>query len=198
MENINNEISSGYEKLLGQSTLRACDHWLQAFEMVKKVAEEKAYKDIKELEKDFKFIEHLTNWVQDLEMELENSGIEDVEYFRKRINYTNEFCKVFTESDEFIIMSMKLAEAESYFELGDIEKSEKLFKKYAEEYKNSTWPFVKWGDVYWLSYILKERRELLNINKAIDIYKSGLGRDTREDYILEERIKDLKEIIDRQ
>lgn len=198
MENINKLISLGYEKLIGQGTVEACDHWLEAFELIKEVAREKSYKNIKQIEEEFKFVEHLTNWVQDIEMELENAGIEEKEYFKKRITYTTEFCDIFTETDQFIIMSMKLAKAESYFELEEVTKSEELFKQYAEEYKDSVWPFVKWGDVYWLSNILNERRELLNVDKAMEIYKSGLGRDAHEDYILEDRIGDLQEIIDRQ
>ncbi|MFX0549604.1 hypothetical protein ACOAKC_09710 [Hathewaya histolytica] len=197
MENINNLINSGYEKLISQSTVEACKYWLQAFDKIKLLAEEKGYKDFEDIEDGFKFIESLTNWAQDLEMELENAGIEDKEFFKKRISYVNEFCRTFSEVDQFIIMNMNLAEAESYFEIGETEKSEELFEKYSKEYKNSTWPSVKWGDIYWLSNILKEKKELINLNKAMEVYKMGLGRDKHEDYILEDRIEDLKGFMER-
>lgn len=195
MNNINMMIKEGYELLEKENVTEACTKWLMAWDQLKNAAKDMKVNSIEELEDNFEDgIELLSNWVQDLEMELENAGLEDKEFFLKRRVYVNEFCSILKNSDQFIIMSMKLAEAESYFELGNVEESEKLFSKLAEDYNRSIWPFLKWGDVYCLSSILRTRKDLINVNKSLEIYKKGLGIEKEFDYILEDRIKDLEKI----
>lgn len=193
MNEINEKISRGYELLDSENVTEACEEWIEAWDGLTLYIDKVKVKSIEELEKDFeKGVENLSDWVQDLEMELENAGFEDSSFFIKRSVYVREFCNRLPDSDQFIIMSMKLAEAESYFELEDMERSEQLFSSTLEKYKNSIWPYLKWGDVYCLSSILRRKKEYMDIDKALDIYRRGLGKESDLDYILIDRIEDLE------
>lgn len=195
MDNINLLIKEGYELLENENVVEACTKWLKAWDELKVVGKDMEVEAIEELEEKFEDgIELLSNWVQDLEMELENAGLEDKLFFSKRRDYVKEFYNILPKSDDFIIMSMKLAEAESSFEIGEVDESEILFSGLAKDYNKSIWPFLKWGDVYCLSSILRTRKDLINVNKSLEVYKKGLGIEKEFDYILEDRIKDLEKI----
>lgn len=197
MKYINQLIKEGYEKLGQEDVSTACNIWLDAWDDLKKLIKDKEIVNIEELDDEFEGFETLTNWVQDLEMELENAGIENKEYFSKRAIYCREFYELLGGTEEFIIMSMKLAEAESNFETNHIEESEELFKNCTNNYKSSVWPFLKWGDVYWLSSIVNSKSELLNLDKALEIYKMGLGIDKHEEYIVLDRISDVEKLLNK-
>ena len=202
MENIlkelNEEICKGYVELEeNNDTILACDIWLKAWETLKKVVYSNEIKSIEDFEENcsYKFNESLENWVQDLEMELENAASENEIYYKKRITYCKEFCERFPETDEFTVMSMKLAEAVSMFELGKKDKSEKLFKDIIKEYHDTIWPYVKWGDCYWVANILHKDNSLIDLDKAEEVYRKGLTVIDKSDKdILEERLEELLSI----
>lgn len=193
MDKINELIKLGYVKLLGVSLQDACNLWLEAWCLVKEEALSKGIKSIECLDKDFKGYEKLSSWCQDLEMELENAAAENNEFWNKRIEYCKDFINTLSESDEFTVMNMELAIAESYFELGNIEEADRSFANSVEKYSQSVWPNLKWADCYWLSNIITFNRELLNLNKAEQLYKDAMGRDEEEEFIIEGRLEELKE-----
>lgn len=197
LENINREISNGYIELEeNNDTVKACNMWLKAWELLKE-ANEKKIESIEDFEEicQYNFNESLENWVQDLEMELENAATDNEEYYEKRIRYCKEFCCIFPDSDEFITISMELAQAESIFELGRKEESEELFKSITTKYEDTVWPYIKWGDCYWVANILHKDNSLIDLDKAEEIYRKGLKIDDKSDnYILEERLEELLSI----
>ncbi|SHK27409.1 hypothetical protein SAMN02745248_02200 [Hathewaya proteolytica DSM 3090] len=195
MNEINTYIRQGYELLNEDNVKSACQQWLKAWDKLIYHIDNTKVTSIEELEENFEEgVEELSNWVQDLEMELENAGLEDHSFFEKRASYSREFCNKLPESDDFIIMSMKLAEAESYFELESMDKSQEIFQETQSQYSESVWPYLKWGDVYWLSSILREKPQYINIAKSMQLYKNGLGKESDMDYVLEDRICDLKKV----
>lgn len=197
LENINREISNGYVELEeNNDTVAACNMWLKAWDILNESTDKRieAIEDFEEIY-EYNFNESLENWVQDLEMELENAAIDNEEYYEKRIKYCKEFCCIFPESDEFIIMSMELAQAESMFELGKKEESEQLFENISTKYKCTVWPYIKWGDCYWIANILHKNNSLIDLEKAEEIYRKGLNIDNESDSdILEERLEELLSI----
>lgn len=196
MNKISEKIETGYVLLNDEKVTEACDLWLDAWDEITLCIDEVNATSIEAMEEYFQNEKGtLSDWGQDLEMELENAGLENKDFFIKRSVYSREFCNRLVDSDQFIIMSMKLAEAESYFELEDIKRAEELFSLTLEEYKSSVWPYLKWGDVYCLSSILRTKREYIDVEKALKIYKKGLGRESDLDYILEDRIMYLEDIL---
>ncbi|KYH34170.1 hypothetical protein CLTEP_18840 [Clostridium tepidiprofundi DSM 19306] len=193
LQKINEIIQMGYTKLEEENVKDACTIWMKAWESLKRVIHVKKFTSIEEIDDEFEGYESLENWCQDFEMELENAASLNKEFYKIRIRYCMEFYNLLPDSDEFIILNMKLAEAESYFEIGSIMTSEKIFESAAEEFNDYAWVYIKWGDVYWLSNILKKQRELIDFDKAEKIYREGLNKGLEDEYILEDRLNDLLE-----
>lgn len=194
MIEINNKMMKGYDFLSNEHVIEACDTWLEVWEGIKALNNSK-YASIEDFDADHESDEKYSNWCQDLEMEFENAAFEDKKYYHKRIQFCREFIDIFPDSKDFTVMSMKTAEAESYFEIGEIEKSEDLFKKVADEYEGTVWPYIKWGDIYWLSNILRERKDLLSLEKSEEIYKRALDiGDEEDEYIIKERLNEIQDI----
>ena len=191
---INNELMiEGYTYLEKEDVIKACDCWLKLWENIKDIACENKMKSTEDMDTKVESEESLTNWVQDLEMELENAGIINNKYYEARINYCEEFCEAFPMTEEFIVMSMKTAIAESNFELEKEEESEKLFQKIVEEYPDSVWPYIKWGDTYWLSAIKMGKVTLGDLKKAEGIYVRGSKISDEEYlYIVNERLSEVR------
>jgi len=191
---INNKMMKGYDFLNKEHVIEACDTWLEVWEGIKALNSDGKYTSIEDFDAEHESDEKYSNWCQDLEMEFENSAFEDKKYYHKRIQFCREFIDIFPDSKDFTVMSMKTAEAESYFEIGEIEKSEGLFKKVADEYEGTVWPYIKWGDIYWLSNILRERKELFSLEKSEEIYKRALDiGDEEDEYIIKERLHEIQE-----
>jgi len=132
--------------------------------------------------------ENLSNWCQDLEMELGNAGIEEPVFYEKRIKYCQEFCSLFPETSKLILMNMKRAEAESYFAFGLVEKGEKAFRALVEEFPDSAWAYIGWGDMYWL---FRESKAPHDFEKKI--YRLALERNVTDRDDVLERFRDLEE-----
>jgi hypothetical protein len=80
---------------------------------------------------------------------------------------------LFPERDRSTIENMKRAEAESYYFLGMGEKGESAFRDLIEEYPDSAWAYIGWGDMYWLFSESKAERDY---DKAENIYRFGFGK----------------------
>ena len=122
MEMIDDLTQEGYEDIGKRNYKDGIEKWEKAWNMIISIVPP----HIKSVEDADKFISGLTqcifNWCQDFEVKLGNAGTEDASFYRKRIKYCQDFCRIFPNSDESIIKNMLRAEAESRTELGDMEK----------------------------------------------------------------------------
>lgn len=82
LEQIHDFIQKGFEFLMENNPVSACDEWLFAWESLKS-HHKPDDKDIGGLEKRFGTAFSVNNFCQDLEMELHNAGLEDSSYFEK-------------------------------------------------------------------------------------------------------------------
>jgi len=123
-------------------------------------------------------------------MELSNAGRKDPAFSEKRIEYCREFCSLFPGTDKLIVENMKRAEAESYFALGLVEKGEEAFRALVEEFPDSAWAYIGWGDMYWL---FRESKAPRDYDKAESIYRLALERDVADRNEVLERLRDLEE-----
>jgi len=119
-------------------------------------------------------------------MELGNAGRDDASFYEKKLQYCRDFCTLFPDSGRLLIHNMKRGEAESYFALGRISQGEEAFGKLVEEFPDSAWGYIGWGDMYWLARL--SDKVALDYDKAERIYRMALERDA---------IDDREEVLDR-
>ncbi len=169
-------------------TAKACDVWLELWANLK-IRFKPEFRDIQEAESIFSGCDYIFNWCQDLEAELGNAGNGNLQYYQKRLEYCSEFCSLFPESSDNLMENMKRAIAESYFALGDIVKGDECFEELIEQYPESIWGYVGWGDMYSIPFN-KEMKP--DYDRAEQIYKMGLDKEIKEEAILIDRLDDLK------
>ncbi|AEG15629.1 SEC-C metal-binding domain-containing protein [Desulfofundulus sp. TPOSR] len=188
-EKLNDMMQEGYRLCSEGKEDEGCRIWLEVWEHLKKRFTPEM-KSINDAEKVFSGLQNLFNWCQDLEMELGNAGLKEPSFYEKRIEYCREFCRLFPETDRLIIENMKRAEAESYFTLGMVEEGDRAFRDLVEEFPDSAWVYIGWGDMYWLFRDSKAPRDY---DRAENIYRMALERnvDGREDVL--ERLQMLEE-----
>lgn len=188
MEQIGDILDEGYDQLADGNSILACDAWLKAWEAIK-FRIKPDFKTLHSLDRHYKKSFYIRNICQDLEMELHNAGLDDPSYFEKRISFCREFCEFFPEEEEGILHSMRRAFASSYASLDDFEEADKEFKKLVEDYPNSPWGYIGWGDAYFFDK--KDYKSALALyEKALPIAKNFFDID-----VLQERIEDVKSEI---
>lgn len=190
-EKLDDMMQDGYDL----EEVEASSLWLEVWEHLKKRFTPDM-KSIDDAEVVFSGMQSLSNWVQDLEIELQNAAVVDQSFYKNRIEFCSEFCELFPESDELIIYNMRSAAAESYFGLGRIEEGEKAFKLLIEDFPDSAWSYIDWGDMYCI--IRLNDAVPLDFEKAKQIYEMALSRDVEDKQEVEDRLRDLEEKYQKQ
>ncbi|MEN8906929.1 MAG: SEC-C metal-binding domain-containing protein [Clostridiales bacterium] len=192
-DELNKKIQEGYSNMMDGESAEACIEWEKVWKDVVSIMKSSEYENLERLDNDFiKYGgQYLLNWTSDFEMELGNAVNLDVSFAQIRIDFCSEYINFTKDKEGVNTYNMRRAIAESYFELGDKEKGDKLFKKYLEE--KPTWGWIGWSDMYWISGNPEER----NDEKAIKILKQALEVDELEDKAdVQERLKSLYVDID--
>jgi uncharacterized protein len=121
-------------------------------------------------------------------MELGNAANVDISFAQKRIDFCSDYISMIEDKEGLNTYNMRKAIAESYFELGNKEKGEELFKEYLEQKPTWGWGWIAWSDIYWMT----ENPEDRDNEKAISILKEALKVERIEDKAdVQERLKDL-------
>lgn len=189
-EQLDESIIQGYDLVGYNRYIEACNLWLKVWDYLKHRFGENGYQDIDKASEDFKGDVYLSSWINDMEMNLYNAGLDDKDYFKKRIKFCQDVLELLPKSKERIIRDIKRAEASSYFYLGDINKGDKKFKKIINEYPNWTWGYIGWGDMYGISRVVPDP------DKAEKIYRMAFDVELEDqedslDY-LHERLLNLE------
>jgi len=146
-QEIDNMIEYGADLIQAQEEVMGCAVWLEAWEGIKDLLKETGAPDIYELQKRYPFENFISNYTQDLEMELHNAGIDDSQYHVKRIKYCTELLE-YCGGNQNIIENTRRAIAESYADLGDMETCDRLFEGWLQEDPNWGWGYNGWSDCY--------------------------------------------------
>jgi len=199
-EMLDDLIQNGYDLLmqidyseLGNYQEEGCEMWLKAWAWILKIMDERNFKTIDDFDNNFAGTQDISNWVQDLEMELWNAGQDDSKYLKARIKFTGEYIKRFPFEDKHILQNMKKAFAETHFKLGKTKKTASLFEEWLEEDPQWGWGWIGYSDCYWLDF--KEKQDF---KKGEEILKRGLdvpGVEDQDDII--DRLINLYEESDR-
>ena len=144
----NEKIRLGYEYVKQDEPLKACDIWLSAWEDLKGILVKEELNNIEGLDQKYNWFDFLTNFIQDLELELNNAGQYVEEYHKKRIRYCEEMTPFLEVKDQLTIENTKRAIAESYYALGDAKKCDQLYKDWLNEDPNWGWGYIAWSDCY--------------------------------------------------
>jgi len=205
------KIQLGYKHIVKDETVKACDAWLSAWEEIKLILDQENIENLQILQEKYEWSEFLSNYMQDLEMELHNAGLENEEYIHKRIKYCNEIIKLCGQEDELIIENAKRAIADSYFALGDTEECDKLYSQWLDEDPAWGWGYIGWSDCYGFgtkkikpdqskaekiirrAVEKKDVRDRIDVlMRAIEIY-SGLNQNEKADELKKE-MKQLEKL----
>ena len=108
----------------------------------------------------------ISNYVQFLEMELKNAGLNDPAYHQKRIEFCRELLQ-WCGSDEQLVSSSRIAIADAHFDDGDEAECDKLFEGWLRDDPNWDVGYIAWADCY------QFKRGDQDIEKAEEILLAG-------------------------
>ncbi len=188
-ESVDDKMQSGYELLASQDAPAACRVWLETWNDVLCVLDKAGMQSIEEFDGRFRGSEALFNWIQDLESELWNAGLKDRRFLTARIAVCEEALRRFPSDDDTTIGNRRRALAESYYELGETEKAESLFRGWLDADPCWGWGWVGWSDCY-----RHTRTELKDSNRCEQILREGFAiAEARNREEIAERLADLCE-----
>ena len=147
-EELDDKMQTGYQLLMSNDVRAACRVWLEAWTDVVRLLDKAGIESIADFDERFRGTESLYNWIQDLESELGNAGLEERQFHSARIALCEEGLRRFRSSDDLMIENRRRALAESYFELGETEKAEALFREWLGVDPCWGWGWIGWSDCY--------------------------------------------------
>ena len=188
-ELLDDKMQAGYELLASSGAVAACQLWLEAWRDVLRILDKAGITSIQEFDQRFGGTQSLFNWIQDLEQELWNAGLKDRQFLTARIAVCEEGLRRFRADDDLMTENRRRALSESYFELGETEKAEALYRDWLKADPGWGWGWIGWSDCYRFT-----RTEQQDFERCEQILREGLSiaevRDRRE---LAERLADLCE-----
>jgi len=166
---VDKKIMEGYEFLSKNETAKACDIWLDAWEGLKVLMSEGGMESVHDINNKYSWSDFPSNYVQELEAELHNAGLEDPEYYQKRIGYCHELLRYVGE-DKLMEENTHRAIADSYFEIGDSAECDRLYRQWLKDDPKWGWGYLGWFMCYESTYHGRQ-----DIAKAGEIIKRALG-----------------------
>lgn len=157
----------GLDKIDEGKYIPAIDLWLQIWDVFKR-RHRKEDRTLDFLDEKYSADFFVGNFVQDVEFHFYEAGRKDKNYFKKQITYCKEFCELFPEDSELILVNMRRAIGFAYFYLGQVDQAKREFKQLTEDYPYNVWGYISLGDLY-------REEGLKNLPKAKLIYEKGLA-----------------------
>ncbi|MGH9764804.1 MAG: SEC-C metal-binding domain-containing protein, partial [Blastocatellia bacterium] len=135
MEMLDDKIQEGYranDEVPGVPRART-KAWLVAWDWYRHISKKHKLTSIAAFDDRFGATQCVFNWVQDLESELWSAGHRDPKMRQKRIEISKACIPLFSPTDALTIANMKIAVAESHFDLGRKKMADKLFRKWLDQ-----------------------------------------------------------------
>ena len=175
-ELLDDKIEAGYDLQGPEGAQAACRIWLEAWRDVLGLLEKGGLQSIHAFDERFRGSQSLFNWIQDLEDELWNAGLEDRQFLTARIAVCEEGLRRFPAEDELMTENRRRALAESYFELGETGKAEALYRDWLHADPRWGWGWIGWSDGYGIT-----RTKFQDWQRAEQILREGLAVDQVRD-----------------
>lgn len=188
-EELDDKVQAGYELLKSSGAVAACRIWLEAWSDALQLLDKAAIRSIEEFDERFRGTESLFNWIQDLEGELWNAGLDDRQFLSARIALCEEGLRRFPSADDLMRENWRRALAESSFELGEAEKAEALYRDWLAADPCWGWGWIGWSDCYRFT-----RTERVDLSRCEQILREGFAiADVRDRADIADRLADLCE-----
>ena len=188
-ELLDDKMQAGYEVQGPGGAPAACRIWLEAWRDVLGLLDKGGLPSIHAFDERFRGSQSLFNWIQDLEDELWNAGLEDRQFLTARIAVCEEGLRRFPAEDDLMTENRRRALAESYFELGETAKAEALYRDWLDADPHWGWGWIGWSDGYGIT-----RTKLQDWQRAEQILREGLAVDQVRDRLdILERLADVCE-----
>jgi hypothetical protein len=140
-------FAEGWDFNSSGDAVRACDKWLEAWEITKELFTEGIAEDVFDLNDKYKWTHFPSNYVQYLEMELHNAGIDDKTYFQKRIVFCQELL-CWCGTDEATMNNTRIALGEAYYWSGDESSGQRLFEDWIRDDPDCGRAYSGWAGCY--------------------------------------------------
>jgi tetratricopeptide (TPR) repeat protein len=187
-EALDDKMQAGYE-LRDSGAVAVCRVWLEAWNDVLRILDKAGMRSIQEFDERFGGSQSLFNWIQDLEDELWNAGLEDRQFLTARIALCEEGLRRFRTDDDLMTENRRRALAESYYELGEPDKAEALYRGWLHLDPRWGWGWIGWSDCY--RFTRTERRDW---SRCEQILREGLSiADVRDHADIADRLADACE-----
>lgn len=187
-ESLDDKMQAGYE-LRASGAVAACRVWLEAWSDVRHILHKAGMQSIEEFDERFGGSQSLFNWIQDLEGELWNAGLEDRQFLTARIALCEEGLRRFRSDDDLMTENRRRALAESYYELGETDKAESLYREWLAADPCWGWAWIGWSDCYRFT-----RTESRDWSRCEQILREGLSiADVRDRADIADRLADACE-----
>jgi tetratricopeptide (TPR) repeat protein len=188
-ELLDDKMQAGYDVLASGGAMAACRTWLDAWNDVLRILDKSGMRSIHEFDERFRGTQSLFNWIQDLEDELWNAGLDDRQFLTARIAVCEEGLRRFRTDDELMTENRRRALAESYYELGETASAEALYCGWLNLDPHWGWGWISWSDRYRFT-----RTECKDLNRSEQLLREGLAiAEVRDRPDLVERLADLCE-----
>jgi tetratricopeptide (TPR) repeat protein len=191
-EFIDEKMQEGYKLSRTGKEALACSLWLDALSGIWDIIDKTGIQSFKEFDKRFGSVLFLNSWLQDLEMELGNAGLQDPSFYTSRITLCEKILQKFPssatgESHDHNAGNWKRALGESYFAIGQTDKTDSLFREWLKTDPQWGWGWIGWADC--TSFGQASTKDLV---KSEIILQEGLSvTDVRDRLDLMERLADI-------
>ena len=146
-EVLDDKMQAGYE-LRASGAVAICRVWLEAWSDVLRILDKAGMLSIQEFDDRFGGSQSLFNWIQDLESELWNAGLDYRQFLTARIALCEEGLRRFRTDDDLMTENRRRALAESYYELGETDRAEALYRGWLHLDPRWGWGWIGWSDCY--------------------------------------------------
>ena len=169
-ERLDDRMQAGYDLLAPRHVVPACRTWLTAWADARSLLDKAGLDSIAAFDARFRGSQSLFNWLQDLETELWNAGLQDPEFLTARIALCDEGLRRFPVEDVLLTENWRRALAGSHFELGDTEQTEGLYRAWLTADPGWGWGWIGWADCYRFA-----RRDRQDLGRAEQLLVEGLA-----------------------
>jgi len=175
-EQLDDLMQEGYELLERRQAAAACDRWLAAWDLVKRMATPEI-RTVNDFDDAYPgLLQSVFNWCSDLEMELYNAGVDNPIYHEHRLRYAREFLAQFPEEGANRYVNFTRAQGEALWNLGRRAEAEAVYAELVKRFPNEGWGYIGWADNYWLWKDAPKEYE-----KAEEILQRALTRSNLQD-----------------
>jgi tetratricopeptide (TPR) repeat protein len=176
-ERLDDLMQEGYRLLDAGQRTTACDKWLETWGMIKDLAAPDMRTSM-DFDAAYPLTQSVFNWSGDLEMALDNAGIEDPAYYEHRSRYAREFLVRFPDEDANRQVMFGRAEGEALWRLGRQAEAEAVYQALVNNFPDEGWAYIGWSDEY---YLWREDEKDYESGEAILL--RALARPSLEDRV---------------